>query len=356
MRNALALLFLALIAFTGCGKGQGSKATTKKILSTDTSAFPVTVTNPKTGKTWTILGIMTDGHDFGQAKAHAEDTLTKHDDLVAMVGLWAYNPPKILQAVRADKRTDKPQIIGFDEDPDTLNAIATGEVAGTVVQNPYGFGYKSVEYLAALVRGQPVKIPEDKLIFVPTRLITRDTVGAFKADIRNKRTGKGPDLPADRDDYDTTERVKVTFITNSVDPFWELAQQGCRKAAAKFNVDVSILMPPNGKVEEQKQYIEEEITKGTQALAISPIDPANQGEMIDAAAAKIKVITQDSDAPKTKRLFYIGTDNYAAGRQAGELVAKVCPNGGKVAIFVGKMEVLNAQERSQGVIDVLLGQ
>ena len=68
MRNALALVFLALIAFAGCGKGQGSKATTKKILSTDTSAFPVTVTNPKTGKTWTILGIMTDGHDFGQAK------------------------------------------------------------------------------------------------------------------------------------------------------------------------------------------------------------------------------------------------------------------------------------------------
>ena len=102
--------------------------------------------------------------------------------------------------------------------------------------------------------------------------------------------------------------------------------------------------------------MEEQITLGTKGLAISPIDPANQGEMINAACAKMKVITQDSDAPDTNRLFYLGTDNYSAGRQAGELTDKACPNGGKVMILVGKMEVLNAQERSQGVIDVLLGQ
>ena len=91
-------------------------------------------------------------------------------------------------------------------------------------------------------------------------------------------------------------------------------------------------------------------------MVISPIDPANQEEMINNACEKMKVITQDSDAPTTNRIFYIGTDNYTAGRQAGELVVKACPEGGKVMVFVGKMEVLNAQERSQGVVDVLLGQ
>ena len=106
----------------------------------------------------------------------------------------------------------------------------------------------------------------------------------------------------------------------------------------------------------QVWIVEDLLVLGIDGIAISPIDGVNQADLIDEACAKTRVVTQDSDAPKTKRIFYIGTDNYSAGRQAGELVAKVCPDGGKVAIFVGKMEVLNAQERSQGVIDVLLGQ
>ena len=86
----------------------------------------MTRTNPKTGKTWTIVGIMTDGHNFDQAKANAEDALVKHTDVKAMVGLWAYNPPKILQAVKDAKKLGQIKIIGFDEDADTLQAIGEG--------------------------------------------------------------------------------------------------------------------------------------------------------------------------------------------------------------------------------------
>jgi ribose transport system substrate-binding protein len=47
-------------------------------------------------------------------------------------------------------------------------------------------------------------------------------------------------------------------------------------------------------------------------------------------------------------------NNYAAGRAAGKLVKEALPNGGKVMIFVGRMEQLNAQQRRQGVVDELL--
>jgi ribose transport system substrate-binding protein len=107
-------------------------------------------------------------------------------------------------------------------------------------------------------------------------------------------------------------------------------------------------------VDEQKRYIEELIAGQCQGLAISPIDPANQVDIINRACESMKVICQDSDAPDTERLFYLGTSNYLAGRAAGKLVKEACPDGGKVMIFVGKMEVLNAQERSQGVIDELM--
>jgi ribose transport system substrate-binding protein len=75
--------------------------------------------------------------------------------------------------------------------------------------------------------------------------------------------------------------------------------------------------------------------------------------MLNMAAEKMAVVCQDSDAPKSNRKFYLGTSNYLAGRAAGKLVKQAIPEGGKVMIFVGKLEVLNAQERSRGVIDEL---
>ena len=66
------------------------------------------------------------------------------------------------------------------------------------------------------------------------------------------------------------------------------------------------------------------------------------------------LITNDSDAPKSKRLAFIGTNNYKAGRALGKLVKEALPEGGDVVLFVGRLEQLNARQRRQGVIDELL--
>ena len=67
------------------------------------------------------------------------------------------------------------------------------------------------------------------------------------------------------------------------------------------------------------------------------------------------LITHDSDAPDTDRALYLGADNRAAGRQAGELVKKALPQGGKIMVFVGKSEVRNAKERYEGLKEALQG-
>src|SRR5262249_16990217 len=90
-------------------------------------------------------------------------------------------------------------------------------------------------------------------------------------------------------------------------------------------------------------------------IAISPVDPANQTQMIDDAAARALVVTHDSDAPASKRVCYIGTDNVAAGRQAGALIKEALPSGGKIMIFVGKIDAANARERYQGIQETLAG-
>jgi ribose transport system substrate-binding protein len=307
----------------------------------------------KAGK-YEIIDIRTDNKDSSAAKANAQASLLAHPDIVCMVGLWAYNPPAILSALQDAGKVGEVKIVGFDEHPETLQGISDGNIVGTIVQQPYLFGFKSVEYLSALARKQDVKVPEDKMLYIPHTTVTPDNVLEFKANIEKINAGEGPIPESDRSDYDTANPVKLAFITNSIDPFWVLAQQGCKKAEPVFNATCDVIMPSNGTVEQQKQSIETFINNGGQGLAISPINPANQVDMINEAAAKMPVLCQDSDAPESNRLFYLGTSNYQAGRAAGKLVKEALPNGGKVMIFVGKLEVLNAQERSRGVIDELL--
>ncbi|TWU59278.1 D-ribose-binding periplasmic protein precursor [Rubripirellula tenax] len=152
----------------------------------------------------------------------------------------------------------------------------------------------------------------------------------------------------------TADRPSVAYVTNGVASFWVIAESGVRQAGEEFGADVDVLMPAEG-IGDQKRMIEDLITKGTDGIAISPIDPDNQTELINEAAKYSHVITHDSDAPASNRECYIGMDNYLAGRMCGQLIAEALPDGGKVAIFVGRLEQDNARRRRQGVIDEILG-
>ncbi|MFZ0034826.1 MAG: sugar-binding protein, partial [Sedimentisphaerales bacterium] len=106
---------------------------------------------------------------------------------------------------------------------------------------------------------------------------------------------------------------------------------------------------------EQRRIIDDLVVRGVKGIAISPIDPVNQKPILDELSEKIAVITCDSDIPGSKRLCYLGTDNVAAGRQAGELIKEVLPEGGKIMLFVGKADTQNAKERIQGIKEAIAG-
>src|SRR3954470_19226218 len=149
------------------------------------------------------------------------------------------------------------------------------------------------------------------------------------------------------------KRVKISYITNGVDPFWNVAAAGTKAAAKEFNAEVDVQMPPKG-IADQKRMIETALVRGVDGIALSPIDAKNQVDLINTAAQQTKIITDDSDAPNSKRLCFVGMNNYRAGREAGKLVKEALPGGGKIMIFVGRLEQLNAQQRRQGVIDELM--
>jgi ribose transport system substrate-binding protein len=105
----------------------------------------------------------------------------------------------------------------------------------------------------------------------------------------------------------------------------------------------------------QRQKVQDLLVRGLDGLAISPIDGTNMTPFLDEISARVKLVTHDSDAPTSKRLCFIGVDNLAAGRACGELLRKALPKGGKVALFVGRLEQDNARKRRQGVIEALVG-
>ena len=149
---------------------------------------------------------------------------------------------------------------------------------------------------------------------------------------------------------------KLAFVTNNASEFWTIARKGTEKAARDIpNIEVEFRIPADGTAAEQQRQVDDLLAKGIHGIAISPVDPKNQTAMLNRAASQTLVVTQDSDAPDSNRSCYIGTDNVAAGRQAGELVKEALPQGGKIMVFVGVLDAANAQQRYQGLKEALAG-
>jgi ribose transport system substrate-binding protein len=153
-----------------------------------------------------------------------------------------------------------------------------------------------------------------------------------------------------------SKKKKVAFITNNAADFWTIARRGCEKADQELDdIDVEFKIPGEGTAAEQKRIVDDLLARGIDGIAISPVDPANQTQMLNDIAKQALVLTQDSDAPQSNRACYLGTDNQAAGKQAGELIKEALPAGGKIMLFVGKSDAQNAKERFAGIKDALQG-
>lgn len=149
---------------------------------------------------------------------------------------------------------------------------------------------------------------------------------------------------------------RLAFVTNNASDFWVIARKGTEKAAADIpNLEVEFRIPADGTAAEQQRVVDDLLATGIHGIAISPVDPANQTAMLNRAASQTLVVTQDSDAPNSNRVCYIGTDNVSAGRQAGELVKEALPQGGKIMVFVGVLDADNARQRYQGLKEALAG-
>jgi ribose transport system substrate-binding protein len=149
--------------------------------------------------------------------------------------------------------------------------------------------------------------------------------------------------------------VKLGFVTNNTSEFWKIAAAGIHKYEKEAKVQVDLKLPASGTAESQNQILQDLASQGYAGIAVSAIAPNDQVPLLDKIAEKTNLITFDSDAPKSKRLLYIGTDNYEAGKVLGGRIVTLLPKGGKIAVFVGTFAADNAAQRFKGIADVVAG-
>lgn len=141
------------------------------------------------GKGIELIDVRGDDVDFARARSNVDDVLVANPEVDCMVGFYSYNPPKIYEALRAAGKLGDITVIAFDEDPITLGAVKEGSFAGTVVQDPFEWGYRGMKLMAKYLEGDKSGIPADGLIIVPTKVIDKNNVDAFKAELTARIKG-----------------------------------------------------------------------------------------------------------------------------------------------------------------------
>jgi ribose transport system substrate-binding protein len=145
----------------------------------------------------------------------------------------------------------------------------------------------------------------------------------------------------------------VLVSANLQVPYWKAAGTGFSNAAAQMKVRSDFTGPQTYDPKAERDALDEAVQKKATGILLAVTDPALLKDSIDkAVAAGVPVITIDSDAPSSKRLFFIGTNNYQAGFTGGQRLAQELKGKGNVVVFT-MPDQSNLQDRLRGYKDAL---
>ncbi len=152
------------------------------------------------------------------------------------------------------------------------------------------------------------------------------------------------------------KKLRLAFVANNANDYWSIVRLGCDSAVRQLgDVDLNFRTPADRTAAVQQAILNELVASGVDGIAISPIDAEQQTEFLNAIPTNVLLVCADSDAGKSRRVCYVGTDNVAAGKQAAELLKAALPQGGNVILFAGYTNAQNVDERIEGIKDGLAG-
>jgi ribose transport system substrate-binding protein len=147
---------------------------------------------------------------------------------------------------------------------------------------------------------------------------------------------------------------RLAIVTAGDTPYWDLVIKGARDAADAYDVNLTVIKSKTDPLAQTEAILGLLKQQKYDGIGISPVNPLSQSGVLADVASATTLVTFDSDSPVSKRLCYVGTDSYAAGRLCGQYVRRAAPDGGDVLLFVSNLDREGAQHRRQGVVDELL--
>ncbi len=151
--------------------------------------------------------------------------------------------------------------------------------------------------------------------------------------------------------HDNSERYILVTVNTRL-PYWKAAASGLAKAAAQYGVKMDVRGPETYDPAAEAQELRNALALKPAGLLVSVSDRSLMGPAIDEAVnAGIPVLTIDSDAPESKRLYFIGTNNMQAGVLGGKRLAEKLHGKGNV-VFYSMPQQPNLDERLRGYKDV----
>lgn len=143
------------------------------------------------------LDNMGDNMDRTRARENVRNAMNNHPGMNALVGIWSYNAPAIVDVVRQRKNRQNYAIVVFDAEPAAIQMMGQGDIDAMVVQNPYQMGYQGVKLMKALIEDDKATVkeilpnlgkPEGDLVDTGLKVVVPDEGSVLKADLFDKKT------------------------------------------------------------------------------------------------------------------------------------------------------------------------
>jgi ribose transport system substrate-binding protein len=153
--------------------------------------------------------------------------------------------------------------------------------------------------------------------------------------------------------YHQQDERYVLVAANTSLPYWQEASAGLTDIGKQMGVKVELVGPGGFSPNEELAAFEQALSQHPAGILVSVADPKTFNDPIDHAILQgIPVICIDADAPESKRVLFIGTDNFRAGQDSGKRMANLLGGQGRVVI-IALAEQLNSEERVRGVNEAL---
>ncbi|UJF34901.1 sugar-binding protein [Paenibacillus hexagrammi] len=133
-------------------------------------------------------------------------------------------------------------------------------------------------------------------------------------------------------------------------PYWQLVEKGAKKAALQHHIEIECIGPVRNSMEEQLKLLEKAIASKVDGIIVQGLNDEKFTPVINKAMDRgIPVLTIDTDAPTSKRLAYVGTNNREAGSLLGQIVLQITGGAGKVGVIIGSESAESQMQRLSGL-------